>query len=555
MPQRIPTTRRPASRRGGALTKAVVLLALAGGVGVGAWQLGLLDSIVGGESKADSIRTADVATVAVTSFDITTTASGELQAEDQIEVRSLLERDTTIVELIEEGTRVSEGDVLAKLNTDQLQTELDDEEIGLESDRAELIAAENAFEIQKSDNESAKRDAELKLRIAELALDQWINGDHAIKIQDLNLAIEEAERELERLEDKHLKNIGPQGLLTQGFISEDQAKQDELSYIKAQAQLQKVRLERESYVNYQQKRDREQKESDVAQAQAELDRVERQNEIRLADKRADLTSRQRRVTRRENEVSELREQIANATVRAPSAGMVVYGTTVENSRRSWNNEGPMQIGQRVYPNQLLFALPDVSQLVAEVRVHESLAGRIRPGQSATIRVDAANGRTFAGTVKEIGILAENGGWRDPNLREYTVTIAINDSNDEGDLKPSMRCESTLVLGRVEESLAVPVPAVFNEGPVRYVYTPEGGLYRRVPVQTGRFSDTHAEIVAGLEEGKRVLLREPSAGEIIERPWERGELELLGLTLNEDGEPVRAEGDGRGRATPAAFRGN
>ncbi|MEL6741904.1 MAG: HlyD family efflux transporter periplasmic adaptor subunit, partial [Planctomycetota bacterium] len=226
---------------------------------------------------------------------------------------------------------------------------------------------------------------------------------------------------------------------------------------------------------------------------------------------------------------------------------------VEQSRRSWSNDGPMQIGQQVYRNQLLFALPDVSKLVAEVRVHESLAGRVRAGQPATIRVDAANGMTVAGTVIDIGILAENGGWRDPNLREYTVTIAIDDTNAEESLKPSMRCEATLILGRVEDAMAVPVPAVFNDGPVRYVYVPEGSLYRRVPVQTGRFSDTHAEIVAGLEDGNPVLLREPSAGEVIDEPWEQSQLELVGLTLSEDGEPVRAAAQ-PGEARPASFRG-
>ncbi|MEO1717728.1 MAG: HlyD family efflux transporter periplasmic adaptor subunit, partial [Planctomycetota bacterium] len=538
------------ARRGGVLVKLTVAVAVLAGAGVGAWQLGLL----GGDGEAsERVQTADIAPVSIMSFDITTTASGELQAENQIEVRSKLERRTTIVELIEEGTRVAEGEVLAVLDADEYRTELDDEEIGLESDRAELIAAENAFEIQKSDNESSKQAAELKLRLAELALEQWVNGTHEIKMKELRLAIEEADRELERLQEKHEKNAE---LLAQGFISADQYKQDELAYIKAQSQVEKARLQHESYVNYQQASDREQKESDVEQARAELERVERRNKIQLADKQADFTSRQRRVSRRENEIKELKEQIEAATVRAPSAGMVVYGSTVELSRRSWSSEGPMQIGQQVYRNQLLFGLPDVSKLVAEVRVHERLAGRVQPGQKALITVDAANGRTVEGTVKEIGILAENGGWRDPNLREYTVKITIDDDNDDRSLKPSMRCEATLVLGRVEDSLAAPVPAVFSDGPVRYVYSPSGSgsLFRRVPVQTGRFSDTHAEIVAGLEVGQQVLLREPSAGEIIDEPWEQSELELVGLTLSEEGEPVRMEAEQAGVATPAAFRG-
>ncbi|MEO1583196.1 MAG: HlyD family efflux transporter periplasmic adaptor subunit [Planctomycetota bacterium] len=537
------------TRRGGTLAKVLVLIAVAGGIGGAVVASGILKRSLGGDSAG--VQTAEIARVSIASFDITTTASGDLQAEEQIEVRSKLERDTTIVSLVPEGTRVEAGDQLAELNADALQRELDDEEIGLESDRAELIAAENSLEIQKSDNESAREAAELKLRLAELSLEQWINGDHAIKIQELELSIEEADRELERLRDKHERS---QELLQEGFVSEDQAKQDELSYIKAQAQVNKVRLQRESYVLYEQKREREQKESDVEQARAELGRVERQNEIRIADKSANLASRQRRVARRENEIRELNEQIENSVIRAPSAGLVVYGSTVQQSRNSWNTNGPMQIGQQVYPNQLLFALPDVTKLLAEVRVHESLAGRIAQGQRTMITVDAANGQTYSGTVKEIGILAENGGWRDPNLREYTVKIAIDYDNAAGDLKPSMRCEAAITLGRVEESLAVPVPAVFNQGEVRYVYVPDGrGLFRRVPVQTGRFSDSFAEIVAGLEDGSEVLLREPSPGEIVDEPWQQAELELVGLTLDSEGQPVRAANESA-RVTPAAYRG-
>ncbi|MEM8757401.1 MAG: HlyD family efflux transporter periplasmic adaptor subunit [Planctomycetota bacterium] len=538
-------------RSGGALVKILAPVVLIGAAGGAAWHFDLLGAMSGEQGNAGRPTTADVIAAGVRTFDISTTASGELQAMDQIEIRSTLERQTTIVELIAEGTRVEAGEVLAVLNTDDLQTELEDDEIALESERAELIAAENALEIQRSDNASAVRDAELKLRLADLALSQWESGDHALKMQELGLNMEEARRELDRLEEKHGRNID---LLEEGFISEDQYKQDELDLIKARARVQTVELQKSSYVEFQQKRDREQKESDVAQARAELDRVERQNAIKLADAQATLTSRQRRVARRTAQIDDLIEQIAAATVTAPSAGLVVYGSTVQQSRNRWNNDGPMQIGQNVYPNRLMFALPDTSRLVAEVRVHESLAGRIRAGQDAQIRVNAANDRIFTGTVTEIGVLAENGGWRDPNLREYTVTIAIDAADDKSDvLKPSMRCEATITLGRVEDSLAVPVTAVFNEGPVRYVYVDEGSVFRRVPVQPARVSDAFVEIAAGIDAGTRVLIREPTPAEVADTPWEQDELEMVGLTLNEEGQPTRMASQSRpGAVVPASL---
>jgi HlyD family secretion protein len=238
------------------------------------------------------------------------------------------------------------------------------------------------------------------------------------------------------------------------------------------------------------------------------------------------------------------ESIKNATMTAPADGLVVYATSM--SRNMWfgGSDGPIAIGRQVMPNETVMMLPDTSEMMATVRVPETLASRIRKGQSASIKVDAAGGRTFPGVVDSIGVLAESGGWRDPNLKEYTVKIAVDKAYAEG-LKPSMRCEAQIYLDKVENVVAVPVQAVFSEGPVRYVHVKEGGKYVRRPVNLGRQSDAHAEIVGGLEAGSNVLTREPTPAELIARAWDKGQLEAAGYSVGEDGQPMRREGGGRG----------
>jgi HlyD family secretion protein len=202
------------------------------------------------------------------------------------------------------------------------------------------------------------------------------------------------------------------------------------------------------------------------------------------------------------------------------------------------------VGRRVMPNETLIILPDTSEMIAQVRVHESLAGRVRKGQAATVKVEAAGGMLFSGRVDSVGILAEGGGWRDPNRREYTVKIDLQ--NDQGTpLKPSMRCEATVVLGRVDDSVAVPVQAVFTEDPVKFVYVPRNGKYARVPVQIGQRSDTLAQVVAGVGAGERVLIRQPSPAETLRQAWDEAQLKLVGLKLTEDGkvEPLEAKRPG------------
>ena len=482
----------------------------------------------------DDGLTADVAVARVQSFDISTTASGELQAKNQIEIRSQLESQSTITEVVAEGTVVKKGDLLVRLKSDNIQTQIDEEVLRVESARAELVAAENSYEIQVSENESKTSAAQLKLDLAKLTLDQWTKGDVEKERQKLDLAIEKGERDLARLTEKFERS---EELFKQGFLSKNERDTDEIAKIEADANLKKAVLEKEIYWSYTHPKDQRSKQSDVDQAQAELERVQRQNEIQLTSRDADRLNKRRQKTVREQRLAKLEQQLAACEILAPSDGLVVFATSIERNRWGGSGEGPLQIGREVYPNMLLIVLPDTSAMVASVRVHESLAGRVRPGQRASVKIDAFGGTNLSGTVESIGVMAETGGFRDPNLREYSVRVMLDPTELMAQLKPAMRCDSTITLGRVDNALAVPLQAVFNEGSVRMVYTPRGNKYVRVPVSVGRRSDTLAEITAGLEEGTRVLLREPAPGEVLNLPWDEAELAAAGYIRNENGEIV------------------
>jgi hypothetical protein len=203
------------------------------------------------------------------------------------------------------------------------------------------------------------------------------------------------------------------------------------------------------------------------------------------------------------------------------------------------NDGGLAVGTEVGNNDLLIVLPDTAEMTASVKVHESIAGRVRPGQSVSVKVEAID-RVIPGRVTSIGVLAETGGWRDPNRREYTVKIDLDSNIARGmELKPTLRCEARIELGRVENAIAIPVQAVFNDGPVRFVLrVSSSGRFQRVPVMLGRTSDTDAEVLLGISAGDRVLLRDPMPGEV-ENPtgWEIEMLKAAGYTLDENGKPM------------------
>lgn len=493
------------SKRGGARTIVIACLVIAAVVIIGVWQVGSGDSSVNVQSAVDMHK------VEQTTFDISVVANGELEAKNQTEIRSELESRTDIAELVDEGVRVKEGDLLVQLNSEQIENQIDERTLQVESSKSELISAENAYEIQLSDNESALSKAKLNLELAEIELKKWTEGDLVKKLQELNLAIENGQRRMEQAKEKHADSVL---LEPKGFVSADELREDEIKKVEAEAAFETAQLNLEVYEKYERVKMEKKLSSDVEQASAELDRVQRKNASHLANAEAKRTNRRRQLAIHEEKLAELEVQLKACTILAPTDGLVVYSSSMWGSRgMSWRSEGPLQIGQEVHPNQLLIVLPDTSEMVASVRVHESYAGRIESGMTAVITCDAAQGLTFTGSVESIGVLAESGGWRDPNLREYTVKINLNEIEDESKLKPSMRAEARIVLGNVDDVIAVPIQAVFQEGRSSYVYCPKGSKFARTEVKVGRRSSTFAQIVSGLDAGDTVLLREPTPGEV------------------------------------------
>ncbi|MCX5689603.1 MAG: HlyD family efflux transporter periplasmic adaptor subunit [Planctomycetota bacterium] len=476
-------------------------------------------------------------------FEITTTANGELEARNKVEIRSPLDQESTIVRIVAEGTRVKAGDVLIQLNVEEIQLKVDEEKLKVESARADAEVAQNAHEIQAKTSESELRQAQLKVELAELALRQWAQGDVLKKYRVLELDADKAALELQRLADVYIRS---QELNSEGFLSKDQMDKDEVSYIEAISGYKTSKLSLEVYQNYERIKDQKKFESDVAEAREELEKAKLNSKSQLASKLAEMNNSREQLAGLERKLAKLSKQRDDATIRAERDGLVVYGTSVDKNSmggRGGGGDSTLAIGTQIYPNQLLMILPDTSEMLAAVRVHESLAGRIRKGQDVNVKIDAAGGVTFAGKVESVGVMAEGGGWRDPNLREYTVRVAL-DTQGSQNLKPAMRCEARIILDSVTDAVTVPVQAVFNEGAVQFVYSPLGNKFTRMPVRIGRRSDTIAEIAKGLQDGQLVLVREPAAGEVLAAPFAKESLLAAGYKLDDQGKVV-AEGGMRG----------
>lgn len=442
------------------------------------------------------------------SFDLEINASGELEAKDQIEVKSNVRGRPEIISIVKEGTTVSEGDLLVKLDREELQEQLESYQLSLANAQASFIKAEQSMEIQQNDAESARKKAEVALVLAELELEKWRNGTVPQKKRELQLALEKSQRRVARA--KRDLELSEQ-LHEQEFISDNELEDAQIELIEAHAAEKSALLDVDVFNKYTYETDRRKKTSDLEQAEAELDRTKRKNISNLAQREAELINAKRTLAIRKEAVTEVQQQLEETNIYAPSDGLVVYSTST-GSR--WHRSNPMAAGRAVRFNETIIYLPDTRQMVAVLRVHEAMIPQVEIGQPVYVTIDARPGQIVQGKVTHISTMAEDAGWANPQLREYLVRVELPNGLDTS-LKPAMLATGRIVTGNVEDALAVPVQAVMTEGEEHFVYVPSRGeRVRRQTVKIGRSSETMVEILSGVSAGDLVLLRQPRPGELV-----------------------------------------
>jgi hypothetical protein len=143
---------------------------------------------------------------------------------------------------------------------------------------------------------------------------------------------------------------------------------------------------------------------------------------------------------------------------------------------------------------VVFQLVDANALWVAAHIDQSLAGRIRMGQPAIIRL--RSGAEVRGQVARIALEA------DPVTRELEIDVAF-------DVRPprfAIHEEADVtILGDEARGLTVPLEAVSHGSDGSGVYVVEDGRARRRRVTLGVMGARKAQVIAGLAEGESVIL--------------------------------------------------
>ena len=182
--------------RSGALGKGllVIVLAIVAAVVIGMLITGRRDEAGTNERRATfATKRGDLV--------VRVSESGTLRTSNPIKIMAEITGQATIVELVEEGTRVKEGDLLVRLDASDLAERKAQQQIELENAQARLVESAEDKRIQEINNESEIASSKLAVENARMEREKYgevaINADGFLdeNAYESGDAVEEGEAE------------------------------------------------------------------------------------------------------------------------------------------------------------------------------------------------------------------------------------------------------------------------------------------------------------------------------------------------------------------------
>ena len=153
-------------------------------------------------------------------------------------------------------------------------------------------------------------------------------------------------------------------------------------------------------------------------------------------------------------------------------------------------------GMTVAMGQTLAQVSGLGTVWLNAAVPEAMAGQVKIGQQARAELAAFPGEMFTGRVTAILPTAQ--------AESRTLQVRIELPNRGGRLRPGMFATVHLT-GAAHPVLFLPSEAVIRTGKRTLVMMAgEGGRFQPVEVQIGRQAGDRTEILAGLDEGQKVV---------------------------------------------------
>ncbi|HEV3198609.1 MAG TPA: HlyD family efflux transporter periplasmic adaptor subunit [Bryobacteraceae bacterium] len=336
----------------------------------------------------------------------------------------LLERN------VDEGDRVTKGQVIARLDRDQLLAQQSRETAGIQSTESQLAQAQTALAWQQAtlagDIEQRKAD----VASAEARLEELKNGSRPQEIQEARAAVEAAQAEFDRAKRDWDR---AQPLYKNDDISTQQYDQFRSRFENADAALKQAR-DREALV---------QAGPRVEQIRAQQGQVERArgalkmaeaNALEIKRREQELTTRRAEVGRSKASLSLIESQMADTIAASPVDGVVLVKSA--------------DVGEVLAPGTAVVTVGDIDHPWLRGYINETDLGKVKIGSKANVTTDSYPGKVYPGRVTFISSEAEFTPKQIQTQQErvkLVYRIKIQVENPQHELKSNMPADAEIVL--------------------------------------------------------------------------------------------------------------
>ncbi len=457
---------------------------------------------------------------------ISITESGTIQAREKITVKNEVEGSTSIIYIVDEGTKVKEGDLLVELDSSNLVDQKIDQEIMVQNADASFVSARENLAVTKNQAKSDVDKAQLAYDFAKQDLDKYIEGEYPNQLTQAEAKIILADEEYKRAQDT-LK--WSQRLADEQYLSKSELEADELAEKQKKLSLDMAKQDLDLLKNYTFIRQKTQLESDVEQAEMALERTTRKAKADVVQAEASLMAKEAEYNRQKDKLKKIETQIEKTKIYAPADGLALYATSTERRGRFGPSDEPLDEGSTVRERQELITLPTTTGFNAEIDIFEASLDKVRPGLPVVITIEALPGERFMGKVVSVAPVPDaETSFMSPDLKVYPTLIEVENSDNINLLKSGMSCSAEIIVEQHKEAVYVPVQAVIrvNNKPTLYIGD-DDDLKPRV-VEIGLDNNLMIHIKKGLKEGEIVSLNPPLTQAVAS---EDGNTLIEGITID------------------------
>ncbi len=227
----------------------------------------------------------------------------------------------------------------------------------------------------------------------------------------------------------------------------------------------------------------------VAQAQGALTSAQAAlNRLLNGPTDLDLQLAELRLRQAELALAQGRVTLAKAAIIAPFDGVVAQVNLVP--------------GEPPSPQAAAVVLVDDSQAYLELAVDETDVVSIVVGQPVELRFDALPDAMITGTVDRVAEVPVVAG----QLVTYPVRVALDPTS--APVRLGMTATATVVVRELDDALVVPNRFIRLDRTSQQAYVTietDAGLFTEIPVELGIRNQSESEVIGGLEAGQRLVI--------------------------------------------------